>query len=316
MRLSRRRFLERGARACAVAGVCLGTADCGVAGGRRVAATVWGGPGRRRGEFQRPRAIAAYKGEVYVIDTSGRVQVFTAEGEYTRGWSTPDYRNGTPTGLAFGADDRVIIPDTHYSRILEYDPEGNLLESWGAYGTGPDEFIYPTDVALGTDGAYYISEYGMGADRIHVFDGDRRFLRQWGENGEEPGRMNRAMGIELDRAGVLYVADTANHRIQRFDTEGACLGVFGGMGAEPGCTQFPFQIALAPDGTLLVCEYGMHRISRFTSEGRFIACTGAPGRKPGEFNGPRGVAVSDEGRVYVADTDNHRVQCFDLEALA
>jgi DNA-binding beta-propeller fold protein YncE len=310
-RPSRRDFLRR---ASLLAGAAVLTARCsGVAGG---GAETWGGPGRRDGQFQRPRAINVYEGEVYVIDTSGRVQVFSTEGEFRRLWSTPDYRNGTPTGLTFTTD-RVIIPDTHYSHILEYTREGRLLESWGEYGTEPGQFIYPTDVALGADGSYYICEYGgVGGERVCVFDSSKRFVRLWGELGQGPGQFNRLMGIELGRDGDLYLADTANHRIQCFDTEGNLQGIIGRPGTEPGCIRFPYQIALAPDGTLLVCEYGNHRISRFTKDGTFRGSFGGPGRGSGQFAGPRGVAVSADGWVYVADTDNHRVQRFRLEALA
>jgi DNA-binding beta-propeller fold protein YncE len=277
--------------------------------------TVWGQQGRRSGSFIRPRAIGVKDGEVYVIDTTGRVQVFTFEGEFLRNWSTPEYENGTPTGVAFDGEGNLLIPDTHYSRILEYSPEGELLRRWGSYGTGEDQFIYPTGIAQSPDGTHFISEYGMGAERVHVFDQDRLFLRQWGGHGDAEGQFNRAMAIALDDEGVIYVVDTANHRVQCFDAEGTLLGVIGGLGTAPGQLKFPHDIALAPDGSIFLCEYGNHRVSRFTKGGTFVACYGRAGRNPGEFNGPRGIAVAQDGIVFVADTDNHRVQRMDVEEL-
>lgn len=311
MQLTRRQFLGWGAGACAAAALsgCGGAWQSGR--GRLLA---WGARGRRDGQFIRPRAIAVDKGEVYVIDMTGRVQVFDPDGRFLRLWSTPEWRNGTPTGLTFDPDRNVVIPDTHYSRILTYDRAGRLLDRWGEYGTEPGRFIYPTDVAIGPDGVRYISEFGMDADRVQVFDADRRLLRHWGGTGEEPGRFNRAMGIDLSPAGELFVADTANHRIQCFDTAGKSLRCIAGPGTEPGRIKFPYQLALAPDGSVLACEYGNHRVSRFRRDAAFVACVGGPGRGPGQFNGPRGVAVTHDGWVYVADTDNHRVQRFSLEA--
>ena len=32
---------------------------------------------------------------------------------------------------------RVLVPDTHNSRVLEYTSEGELLDQWGSYGNGP-----------------------------------------------------------------------------------------------------------------------------------------------------------------------------------
>ena len=308
MRLTRREFLAL-ATASALS-TCRASSHS-----ESIRCHIWGEQGLRNGAFQRPRAIGVKGDDVYVIDTTGRVQVFDVDGVYRRGWSTPESENGTPTGVAFGIEDRVLIPDTHYSRILEYTPDGRLLEQWGSYGTGENEFIYPTDIVQAANGNYYISEYGLDTDRVHAFDKDRRFLRQWGRQGEAEGEFSRLMAIGLDSQARLYVADTANHRVQCFSQEGAFVQAIGGGGAEPGKLKFPYDLAMAPDDSILLSEYGNHRISRFTSDGAFVGCYGRPGRGPGEFNGPRGVAVSQNGLVFVADTDNHRVQRIPLEAL-
>jgi DNA-binding beta-propeller fold protein YncE len=261
----------------------------------------------------RPRAITVSDEEVYVVDTTGRVQVFSFEGEYRRGWSMPSAENGTPTAVHVSPQGTVIIPDTHYSCIREYSRAGELLRSWGSYGTGEDEFIYPTGVALADDGSYYFSEYGMSAERVHVFSAGRSFLRQWGSHGEDRGQLSRAMAIALDREGILHVVDTSNHRVQSFSRDGTLLRIIGSPGTGSGALKFPYDIALAPDGSMLLAEYGLHRISRFDASGKFIAAYGSPGREPGCFNGPRGIAASKSGEIFVADTVNHRVQRFSLD---
>ena len=309
MTLGRRRFLAASVLSCLAA--C--RRDTGPDARDTIA---WGRPGLRDGHFQKPRAIGVHEDEVYVIDTSGRIQVFSVDGVFRRKWSTPAYKNGTPTAVAFAKDGNVLIPDTHYSQILKYTPGGRLLGQWGSYGAGPDQFIYPTDIVEDADGTYYVSEYGMDAERVHVFDARKRFVQQWGAFGEAEGEFNRAMAIAMDEDGRLYVADTANHRVQCFDRQGRLLRVVGEMGTAPGQMKFPYDVALAPDGSMLVCEYGSHRISCFSKTGGFVACFGGPGRGLGEFSGPRGVAVSPSGFVFAADTGNNRVQRFRLEELA
>lgn len=143
-----------------VLGVSAGVAACGRSAAPKGAAILtWGQPGQRDGDFEKPRAVGVRANELYVIDTTGRVQVFRLDGTFVRKWALPAYENGTPTSVAFAIDGNVLIPDTHYSRILKYTPEGELIEQWGTYGTGPEEFIYPTDILQTSDGAYYISEY-------------------------------------------------------------------------------------------------------------------------------------------------------------
>lgn len=274
---------------------------------------LWGTEGTRDGSFIRPRAIGVHGDEVYVIDTTGRVQVFTTQGEFKRMWNMPSADNGTPTAITF-FEGKVIIPDTHASVIRHYTPEGKLLETWGEYGNGEDQFIYPTGITIAADGTQFFSEYGQQAERVHVFDGENQFLRQWGELGEANGKFNRCMAIGLC-GGELFVADTANHRVQVFDTAGTWLRCIATAGTAPGQLKYPHDLCIAKDTQILVAEYGANRISRYHLDGRFIRCYGSAGRAPGQFNAPRGVAYSD-GVFYVADTDNHRVQVFTLEGVA
>ncbi|MBI4559612.1 MAG: twin-arginine translocation signal domain-containing protein [Candidatus Hydrogenedentes bacterium] len=307
MRLSRRQFLV-GAAAAAAWG-CRTTSTAVVS-----PSLVWGRPGMQNGAFRRPRGIGVKEREVFVIDRTGRIQVFTEDGAFLRSWSTPASDNGTPTSISFDRSGNVLVPDTHYSHILEYSPQGEMLRHWGAYGTGPEQFIYPTSIVQVPDGTYYISEYGLEAERVHVFDTERRFARQWGEQGAGPGHFSRAMAIDF-RDDKVYVADTGNHRIQYFDLQGEFRGIIGGAGTDPGRLSYPYDMCVGPQGYVFACEYGNNRVSIFAADGTIVACFGRAGRKPGEFGGPRGIAVSDRGSVFVADTENDRVQRFELERL-
>jgi len=301
-----------GRRAFLAAGIVV-LAGCGGKGPGNAAPLVWGRQDARDGDFIKPRAIGTHNGEVYVIDTTGRVQVFTPEGRFIRKWQMPETENGTPTSVTFPGDGSVVIPDTHYSRIIRYTPEGKELERWGEYGAGPGHFIYPTDIAHLPGGCMAISEYGVDAERVQLFDAQRQPLAVWGTFGEGAGQFNRAMGISADSAGNVYVADSANHRIQCLDGKGAFVRAIGTPGPRPGDIKFPYDVACAADGSLLVCEYGNGRVSRFRGTGEYLGAYGRAGRAPGQFDSPRGVAVSPEGLVYVADTGNHRIQRFHLE---
>lgn len=264
----------------------------------------------------RPRAIDVFNDEVYVVDTTGRVQVFTLAGDFVRAWEIPEQDNGTPTAIIHTEDGRVLIPDTHNSRILEYQADGTLLTQWGSYGSGTDEFIYPTGMAYAPGAGFFISEYGENAERVHVFDDTREYARHWGRLGVESGNFSRAMDIDLNRKGRVLVSDTTNHRIQIFEQDGTFVSSFGESGIERGRLKFPYDIAVTRDDTVLICEYGNNRVSHMRQDGTLIGIVGEAGRGDGQFNGPRGLAVTDAGRVYVADTDNNRIQEFRLEDFA
>jgi sugar lactone lactonase YvrE len=194
---------------------------------------------------------------------------------------------------------------------MTYTPDGELLSQWGEYGTGDAQFIYPTGIALLNEGRMAISEYGTDAERVRIFDTEHKLLAGWGKLGTEPGELDRAMAIDVDAAGLLFVADTANHRVQCFDQSGKLLHLITGSGDHT--LVYPHDLKCAVDGTVLIAEYGANRISRFTGEGTFIESIGSAGREPGQFAAPRGVTVDVDGVMFVADTDNHRIQRFSIK---
>jgi DNA-binding beta-propeller fold protein YncE len=52
---------------------------------------------------------------------------------------------------------------------------------------------------------------------VQVFDKDGNFLTMWGKKGAGNGEFGNLHGIIVDKAtGFVYVADTANNRVQVF----------------------------------------------------------------------------------------------------
>ena len=270
---------------------------------------VWGEKGFSDGRLIKPRGAAIdAQDRLYIVDFTGRIQLFDAEGHYLFGWRTPVWEKGKPTGITISRDGRVLVPDTHYHRVLIYSAKGDLLATiGGTLGHEPGQFGYVTDVAEDDDGYLYVSEYG-DHDRIQKFTPEGRFVLQWGSHGTEPGQFMRPQSMEFDRQGRLFVTDACNHRIQVFDSEGKRLDMWGEHGSEPGQLNYPYGLAFGRDGALYVCEYGNSRVQKFTPEGRPLGTWGTPGRRAGELWNPWAVVVDSRGRVYTIDSTNHRVQ--------
>lgn len=92
---------------------------------------VFGAPGITDGSFSGPRAIEVDNdGTIYVMDKTGRVQMFDNNFTFVRSFRLQQYEKGTPTGFCVAPDGRIFIADTHYSRIVVYDTEGRLLHSF------------------------------------------------------------------------------------------------------------------------------------------------------------------------------------------
>ncbi len=275
---------------------------------------VWGRRGISPGRLQRPRAIAIDDQDwLYIVDITGRIQVFDGDGKLQRLWHTPAIKRGKPVGLAIGKGGDVLVADTHYHRLLIYSPQGELQTKrtiGGREGAGRGEFGFVTDAVQTADGCYYVGEYGQN-DRIQKFDPQGSFISQWGGHGEAPGQFRRPQSLKLGPQGYLWVADACNHRIQIFDIDRdspKLVAVWGRSGDELGALQFPYDLAFDDRGRIHICEFGNQRVQQFSLQGEPISIWGTPGRAPGQLSRPWGIVCDSDRRLHVLDTYNHRIQ--------
>ena len=291
----------------------LSTSGCDNSGGiGRGVVGMFGETGLGWGDFLYPRAITASpENKIFVADKSGRIQRFDADGKYEAGWWMPDWKAGKPIGLTVHPDGRLFIADTHYSRVMIFDQDGILLESFGEQGDGPGQFRLVTDVAIDDAGFIYVGEYG-GNDRVSKFSPDLEFVRFIGAERVAGVRLSRPAGLAIDGDQTLWVADACNHRIVRFSLDGEYLMSFGSVGVEPGQLRFPYDIDVCRDGSLLVSEFSNNRLQWFDRAGKSLRIWGRGGRKPGELYSPWGATEAANGRLYVLDSVNNRVQIVKL----
>ena len=117
-------------------------------------------------------------------------------------------------------------------------------------------------------------------------------LATWGQKGSGPGQFDGLSDIALDAtSGLLYAAETNNHRIQVLNANGWHSGSLGSYGAAPGQLDGPTRLAISADGRIYVLDRGNDRVQVFDSSGERLA--GWPQRRP------RDVALSAGGVVVV-----------------
>ena len=271
---------------------------------------VWGRKGSQPGDFSRPRAIAIdSRDRLYIVDFTARIQVFDRDGRFLNlCWTTPDFRNGRPSGLSIDRDGNLIVSDSHYHCIRIYSPEGQELRVIGGQsGTAPGQYGYISDTVQDEDGNYYVAEF-FENHRISKLDKNGKFLKCWGSPGVEPGQFGRIRALGLGPDGNLYVVDATNHRIQVFTKDGQLVRTWGEPGTAPGQLSYPYDLAFGKKDEIYVVERGNHRVQKFFPDGVSRGCWGGPGKQPGQLYEPWALAVDSRGRVHVVDSENHRVQ--------
>ncbi|MFZ1947013.1 MAG: fibronectin type III domain-containing protein, partial [bacterium] len=114
----------------------------------------WGHDGSGPGEFHYPYGIALDQlGNIYVTETSGRVQKFDPNGQYLLEWGTsgPGILN-LATSAAVDDSGYIYVTDTGGDKVKKFKSDGEFVKEWGGHGDGDGQFIYPRGIAIDDSG--------------------------------------------------------------------------------------------------------------------------------------------------------------------
>ena len=116
----------------------------------------WGQKGTKPGEFSLAHSIVVDpKGLVYVSDReNGRIQVFDADGNYLKSWTSI----GHPNGLGIGPDGFLYVTDGSAGKVFKVDFEGRVLGAIGGLGKASGQFGEAHWVELDAERNIYIGD--------------------------------------------------------------------------------------------------------------------------------------------------------------
>jgi len=263
-----------------------------------------------------------------------RNQVTTLAGDGTLG--SVDNATGTlatfgaPRGVAVDGAGNVYVADTSNNRIRKITAAGVVTTLAGSTigsvdGTGiAARFAAPYGVAVDGAGNVYVADtFNNRIRKITPAGVVTTIAGSTAGSVDGTGtaaRFNFPLGVAVDGAGNVYVADAANHRIRKIDPAGVVTTLAGaGSGSADGTGTSalfnnPSGVAVDGAGNVYVADNLNNRIRKITSTGAVTTLAGSTvGLVDGtgtaaRFDGPRGVAVDGAGNVYVADSDNHRIR--------
>jgi sugar lactone lactonase YvrE len=250
--------------------------------------------------FASPESVAVdAAGNVFVADTgNNRIRkitpagvVSTFAGQDAAGGADGDRAVATfysPKGIAFDRSGNLFVADTWNHTIRKITPGGTVSTIAGQAGASGSSdavgaaarFSYPWDVAVDADGNVFVADSANQVIRKIAPDHTVTTVAGLaGASGSLDGtgdaaRFHDPMGLAIDEAGQLFVADSSNNTIRVVLDSGEVRTVAG-------------YAWLSSDG-LTPLSAGFNDGAGATA--RFVA--------------PRDVAVDRLGNVYVTDGNN------------
>ena len=305
-------------------------------------------------EFMYPMGVAVDgAGNVYVADQSAIRQI-TPAGVVTTLAGCPShcgFADGTggsarfnqPRGVAVDSSGNVYVADSFNNIIREVTPDGVVTTLAGdgsatnEYGsvvsgyvdaTGPNaRFNTPCGLTVDTNGNVYVADSGNAVIRMVTPNGVVSTVAGTpgaGTNTNAPALFYSPVGVAVDGAGNLYVADQSGNTISEVTPDGSVTLVAGIPGEQgsadggPGVAAFanPWGVAVDGAGNVYVGDYGNNTLRTVSPDGVVTTLAGTtpnPGSVDGtgsaaRFNYPNSVTVDGAGNLYVADSHNYVIR--------
>ena len=268
------------------------------------------------------------QGHVYIHHTvhagsqsDDTMVVFDHGGKFVRSWGK-EFKGGAH-GLHIrkeGREEFLYLCDTQRSVVAKMTLRGEKVWELGypkespAYHLNSDGSpgvkYSPTNLAIAPNGDVYVAD-GYGSSFVNQYTSHGEFIRTFGGQGTEAGRLDCPHGIALDLRGKqprLIVADRKNRRFQYFSLEGRHLGF-----AALGDVKLPCHFDFLKD-TLLVPDLEA-RVTLMDGNDRVLTQLGEDDsnswgqlRKeershfiPGKFVCPHSACFDHDGNIFVVE---------------
>jgi uncharacterized protein (TIGR03437 family) len=263
-----------------------------------------------------------------------------------------------PRGIVLDASGNLFFADSYNQRIRKVSASGIITTVAGNGYGAPDlggafsgdggpatsaELNFPIGVALDGSGSLFIADSNNQrirkvsvAGTIATVAGNPGTCIAWaepvfctgfsGDGGPATSALfDQPMGVAVDAAGNLFIADEDNNRIRKVSASGIITTVagngvagFSGDGGQATSAELnaPTGVAVDASGNLFVVDYANNRI-RKVSAGGIITTVAGNGIKgfsgDGGFAtsaslGPCGIAVDTAGDLFIAECTNNRVR--------
>jgi len=242
----------------------------------------------------------------------------------------------SPYAVVIDSAGFIYVTDTNNHCIRKVDPATGTTTTFAGLCTSvgyveatstASRFNMPQGIAVDSSDNIYVSDTINQVIRKITPGGVTSLLA--GLNGTvgttegtgSAARFSNPMGLDVDTAGNVYVADKGNNRIRKITPAGVTsllVGNTNGYAEGTGAAALfrgPVSVHVVPSGNIYVSDQDNHRIRKISPEGitMLIAGSGAMGNTDGIgaaaiFQYPSSLVIDSSGIMYLAANDNHRIR--------
>ena len=265
-----------------------------------------------------------------------------ANGYAGDGGAATDAQLFDPWGLAVDGSGNLYIADQLNNRLRKVAPDGTIttLAGTGTSGYTGDgsaatsaKLYHPCGVALDSAGNLYIADTANHVVRKVATGGTITTVAGSGTAGfagdgaaATSAQLNTPIGLAVDAAGNLYIADSGNLRIRKVAAGGTITTVagngFSGRSGDGGAATSaslgnPQGVAVDAAGNLFIADTFNNVIRKVASDGAIttVAGNGAYGYSgdgdaatSAALSYPKTVLVDAAGNLYIVDSFNSRIR--------
>lgn len=288
----------------------------------------------------RIRKVDAATGIISTVAGTG------AQGSSGDGGAATSAKLSQPKGVALDAAGNIYIADTANNKIRKVTVSTGVIDTvagTGSPGSSGDggaatsaKLKQPESVAVDAAGNIYIADTSNHTIRkVDASTGNIDTIAGTGQPGgtgdggaATSAKMWFPVGVAVDAAGNVYIADSNNHKIRKVDASTGIISAVAGTGS-PGSSgdggaataakiKRSEGVTVDDAGNLYIADTGNHKIRKVDASTGIISTLAGTGSSGDTGDGglatwarldsPRSAIVNAAGILHIADGGNHKIR--------
>lgn len=288
----------------------------------------------------RIRKVDAATGIISTVAGTG------AQGSSGDGGAATSAKLSQPKGVALDAAGNIYIADTANNKIRKVTVSTGVIDTvagTGSPGSSGDggaatsaKLKQPEGVAVDAAGNIYIADTSNHTIRkVDASTGNIDTIAGTGQPGgtgdggaATSAKMWFPVGVAVDAAGNVYIADSNNHKIRKVDASTGIISAVAGTGS-PGSSgdggaataakiKRSEGVTVDDAGNLYIADTGNHKIRKVDASTGIISTLAGTGSSGDTGDGglatwarldsPQSAIVNAAGILHIADGGNHKIR--------